>query len=167
MPDDHRRRVLRRLRGRRHRPLRQPARRPVPAGGARLGRGVGRRPAAPVAEHAGRPVCAATTIKAGQRPRRRRTSASSRPTSAAASAPRSPCYPEETLLGVDRQAGRPPAAVAGDAHRVDDGARPRPGPGPVRHDRRQPRRQGHALPAARRSRTAAASPRWARSSPRS
>ena len=43
----HRRRVLRRLRGGRHGPLRQPARRAVPARGARLGRRVGARDGSP------------------------------------------------------------------------------------------------------------------------
>ena len=38
-----------------HRPLRQPARRAVPARGSRLRRRLGRRPPAPVAQHAGRP----------------------------------------------------------------------------------------------------------------
>ena len=47
------------------------------------------------------------------------------------------------------QAGRPPAAVARDPLGIDDGARPRPGPDPVRHGGRQPRRQDHPLPAAR------------------
>ena len=49
----------------------------------------------------------------------------------------------------DRQADRPPGAVARDPQRIDDGARPRPRPGAVRHARRHPRRQGHPLPAPR------------------
>ena len=49
----------------------------------------------------------------------------------------------------DRQAARPPGALAGDPQRIDDGPRPRPRPGAVRHHRRHPRRQGHPLPTAR------------------
>ena len=49
----------------------------------------------------------------------------------------------------DQQGARPPGALDRDPQRVDDGPRPRPGPGPERHDRRQPRRQGHPLPPAR------------------
>ena len=86
---EHRRgRLLRRLRGHRHRPVRQPASRAVPARGPRLGGGLDRRPAPPVGVDAAR---------AGRARRRRRaptgstrpTCASSPPTSVAVSAPRS------------------------------------------------------------------------------
>ena len=49
---------------------------------------------------------------------------------------------------IGKRVGRP-VRWTRDPQRDDDGARPRPGPGPVRHHRRQPRRQGHPLPAAR------------------
>ena len=57
-------------------------------------------------------------------------------------------YPEEIVLGALAKAlGRP---VRWTETRSESmvGTRPRPGPGPERHHRRQPRRQGHPLPAA-------------------
>ena len=58
-------------------------------------------------------------------------------------------YPEEIALGELSKRARPAGALDRDAQRVDDGARPRPGPGPDGDDRWLPRRHGHALPAAR------------------
>ena len=154
------------LRGHRHRPVRQPARRPVPARGARLGGRVGRRPAAPVAQHAGRAGRARTTIVAANGVDADDVRVIT-PDVGGGFGAKITCYPEEALLGVIAQAGRPAAALAGDPQREHDGARSRAGAGAVRHDRRQPRRQGHPLPAARHPGLPAASPRWARSSPRS
>ena len=128
--------------------VRQPARRPVPAGGARLGGGVDRRPAAPVGVDAARP---------GHQGRRSSPATASTPTQVRVITPdvgggfgaKIGTYPEEIVLGPIAKRARAPGALAGDAQRVDDGARPRPGAGPARHDRRPPRRHGHALPPAR------------------
>ena len=159
MPENHRRRLLRGLRGRRHGPLRQPARRPCPLevrGSAaawvdgRLHQWL---------SHPARP--------GRQGPDRRRERRRARP--GARDHPRRRRRlrrqdrlrtPRRSSSGRCRRA-RPPGALARDPQRVDDGARPRPRPGAVRHDRRHPRRQGHALPAARPRRTPAPSPRWA------
>ena len=142
-----RRRVLRRLRGHGLGHVHQPARRPLPARGAQLGRGLDRRPVDPVDLDPARP--------GRQGPDRRRQRHRRRP------GPHHHPRRRRRLRRQDQhvprgdgarsggQARRPARALAGDAQRVDDGARPRPGPGPARHDRRQPRRQGHALPPAR------------------
>ena len=149
MPDNTGDDVLRRLRGRRHRPLRQPACRPLPARGPRLGRRLGRRPAAPVAVSTpGRPGRARTPIVAANGVERRPGRVIT-PDVGGGFGAKIACYPEELLLGPLAKERRPAGALARDPQRVDDGARPRPGPGAVRHHRRHPRRQGHALPAAR------------------
>ena len=161
-----RRRVLRRLRGRRHRAARQPARRALPARGARLGRGVGRRPAAPVAVDAARAGRPATSIAAanGVEPDQVRVIT---PDVGGGFGAKIGAYPEELLLGRLAKRARPAGALARDPQRVDGGARPRPGPGAARHASAAPATARSRLPAARASRTAAPSPRSARSSPRS
>ena len=88
-------------------PLRQPARRAVPARGARLGRGVDRRPPAPVGLDAARPGHQGPDRRR-QRRRGRRRCGSSRPTSAAASAPRSAPTPRRSSSAPSPSAlGRP------------------------------------------------------------
>ena len=58
-------------------------------------------------------------------------------------------YPEELLLGrISREHGQP-VDLARDPQRVDGQPLPRPGPGAAGHHRRDARRQGAGLPAAR------------------
>ena len=102
------RRVLRRLRGHGHRPVRQPARRAVPARGAR------RRRAAWIDGRLNQWVSTQHAAGRQGRLRRQRTasrptrSASSRPTSAAASAPRSARTPRRCCsAGCAKRVGRP------------------------------------------------------------
>ena len=107
--------------------LRQPTRRAVPARGPRLGRHMGRRSPAPVA------VDAARAGRQGRRSPRPTAStatrcASSRPTSAVASAPRSARTPRRCCSVRSRQGDRPPGALARDPQRVDDGVSATVGP---------------------------------------
>ena len=130
------------------RPVRQPARRALPAGGAGVGRRVGGRAAVRSGCHPARPrrpraTIAAPTVSIGA------TCVSSRPTSAADSAPRSASTPRSCC------------SAAGAAHSGVRSAGSRPGArsmialghgrGQVQHveHRRAPRRDGHPLPAAR------------------
>ena len=128
-----------------HGPLHQPARRPVPARGARLGGGVDRRSPAPVDHHPARAGRQGrrTSPSTGSTPP---TCASSRPMSAAGSAPRSASYPEELLLGpIAKQIGRPVTWRETRSESMMALGHGRAQLQYVTH-RRQPRRQGHALP---------------------
>ena len=120
------------------RPLRQPARRPVPARGPRLGGRLGATAGCTSGSSTQGAQGAKATIVEGATASSADQVPSSPRTSAAASAPRSACDPEEALLGVlAAKVGRP-LRWRETRTEIDDGARPRPRPGAVRHHRRHP-----------------------------
>ena len=143
-----RRLVLRGLRRRRQPTTGQPARRPLPPRGARVGRGMGRRPAAPMAVDAARARARDQSITAanGVEPDQVRIIT---PDVGGGFGAKIGAYPEELLLGrLAKELGRP-VLLAGDPQRVHGRPRPRPGPGAAHHHRRHPGRQGPRLPPAR------------------
>ena len=152
--------LLRRLRGRRERADRQPARRPLPARGPRRGGGLGGRPARASGCPRSTPTAPATPWRPptgstkDERPRhrprrRRRLRRQDRrlPRGAAARPP--------------RQGGRPARALARDPQREHARPRPRPGPGAATSRSAAPATARCWPTASTSSRTPAPSPRWA------
>ena len=138
-------RAVRRLRGRRHDELPQPAARLVPDGVPRRRRRVGRgRPPDPLGDVADAP-------RHARRPRRRaRDRAEQDPGPRAGRRRRLRPEGRRRARGhprrLARAEGRPARALDRDAHREHARARPRPRPAPGAHARRRPRRHAQGVP---------------------